>query len=135
MESINPEINAIHEAFCCAMGFELNLLPASERHWRDAIKSGMTPDDVKLVIKTRMKRIAAGVRHQESLYIRNIAGSEEAIANTMEEAAAIRATMRIKAYPASKAQALRATGRDDEPEQGSAVPISEVIQAMRREVG
>jgi len=48
---------------------------------------------------------------------------------------AIRATMRIKAYPASKAQALRATGRDDEPEQGSAVPISEVIQAMRREVG
>jgi len=95
----------------------------------------MTPDDVKLVIKARMKRIAAGVRHEESLYIRNIAGSEEAIANTMEEAAAIRATLRIKAYPASKAQALRATGREDEPERGSAVPISEVIQAMRREVG
>ena len=135
MESINPEINAIHEAFCCAMGFELNLLPASERHWRDAIKSGMTPDDVKLVIKTRMKRISAGVRHQECLYIRNIAGSEEAIANTMEEAAAIRATMRIKAYPVGKAQALRATGREDDPEQGSAVPIRDVIEAMRKAVG
>lgn len=135
MQSINSDVNSIHQAFCDARGFELNMHPTNERWWFDALKCGMTPDDVKLVIKARMKRIAAGVRHEECLAIRNIAGSDEAIANTMEEAAAIRATMRIKAYPASKAQALRATGREDEPEQGSAVPISEVIQAMRREVG
>jgi len=135
MQSINSDVNSIHQAFCDARDLELNMHPTNERWWFDALKCGMTPDDVKLVIKSRMKRIAAGVRHEESLYIRNIAGSEEAIANTMEEAAAIRATMRIKAYPAGKAQALRATGRDDEPEQGGAVPISEVIQAMRREVG
>ena len=135
MQSINSDVNSIHQAFCDARGLELNLQGAQERWWFEALKCGMTPEDVKLVIKARMKRIAAGVRHEESLYIRNIAGSEEAIANTLEEAAAIRATMRIKAYPVGKAQALRATGRDDEPEQGGAVPISQVIQAMRREVG
>ena len=134
MNSINPDVNSIHQAFCDARGLELNMQNCQERWWFDALKCGMTPDDVKLVIKARMKRIAAGVRHEECLAIRNIAGSEEAIANTMEEAAAIRATMRIKAYPASKAQALRATGREDEPEPSQARPIGEYIEELKRAV-
>jgi len=134
MQSINSDVNSIHQAFCDARGLELNMQGAQERWWFEALKCGMTPDDVKLVIKARMKRIAAGVRHEECLAIRNIAGSEEAIANTMEEAAAIRATMRIKAYPASKAQALRATGRSDAPEQAQARPIGEYIEELKRAV-
>jgi len=134
MHSINSDVNSIHQAFCDARGFELNMQLPQERWWFEALKCGMTPDDVKLVIKARMKRIAAGVRHEESLYIRNIAGSEEAIANTMEEAAAIRATMRIKVYPASKAQALRATGRSDAPEPSQARPIGEYIEELKRAV-
>jgi len=134
MQSINSDVNSIHQAFCDARGLELNMQNCQERWWFEALKCGMTPDDVKLVIKARMKRIAAGVRHEESLYIRNIAGSEEAIANTMEEAAAIRATMRIKVYPASKAQALRATGRPDAPEPSQARPIGEYIEELRRAV-
>ena len=132
MQSINSDVNSIHQAFCDARGFELHMQGPQERWWFEALKCGMTPDDVKLVIKARMKRIAAGVRHEESLYIRNIAGSEEAIANTMEEAAAIRASMRIKVYPVGKAQALRATGRPDAPEQAQARPIGEYIEELRR---
>lgn len=135
MDSINPAINAIHRSYCDATGFEINMSAPIERRWFDALNQGMTPDDVKLIIKTRLKRIRDGVRHPESLFLKNIAGSDEAIADALVEAAAARATMRIKAFPAGKAQALRDSGRDDEPESPPARPISEVIQAMRRAVG
>jgi hypothetical protein len=132
MDSICPEINALHQAFCDARGFEVNMLPAHERWWSDAHKSGLTPDCIKLVVKARMKRIQAGVRHEESLMVRNIAGSDEAIANTVEEAAAIRAKMRVKVMPKGKADVLRATGRSAEPEQSTARPIGEYIEALRK---
>jgi len=135
MESINPKINEIHKAFCEARGFELNLLPPIERQWRDAIQSGLTPNDVRMIVKARCQRIKDGVRHEECLMIRNIAGSEEAIANTIEEAAAIRAKMRVKVFSEGKADVLRGTGRPDQPEQGPVRHISEVIQAMRQAVG
>ena len=135
MQSINPDVNALHQAFCDARGFEVNMHAAHERWWLDAINGGMTPDCVKLVIKARMKRIQAGVRHEECLAIRNIAGSDEAIANTIEEVAAIRAKLRVKVMPAGKADVLRATGRSAEPEQGPVRSVSEVIEAMRKAVG
>jgi len=135
MESISPEINAIHHAWCEAIGYEVRLMPNMERGWRDALKYGMTDNCVKIVIKHRQNRIKTGVRHPECLMFRNVAGSEDAISSVLEEAAAIRATMRIKVYPTGKAQALRATGRSDAPEQGPARPIGEVIQAMRQAVG
>jgi hypothetical protein len=108
------------------------MLPTHERWWSDARKCGLTPDCVKLVIKARMKRIHAGVRHEESLMIRNIAGSDEAIANTIEEVAAIRAKLRVKVMPKGKADVLRATGRPAEPEQSTAKPIGEYIEALRK---
>lgn len=135
MDSINPEINALHQAYCEATSFEVPLLPTFERQWFEAIKCGMKPDDVKLVVKTRMKRVAQEARRPESLLLRNFCGSEEAIGDVIQEAAAIRATMRIKVFPAGKADVLRATGRADEPEQEPMRPISEVIAAMRKSVG
>jgi len=131
MQSINPEINAIHQAYCEATSFELPLMPHFERQWYDAIQFGMTPDCVRLVVKSRMRRIADKVRQPECLLLRNFCGSEAAIADVLVEAAAIRAKMRVKVFPAGKADVLRATGRPDEPEQATAKPISEYIQALR----
>ena len=135
MQSINPEINAMHAAYCEARGLDLVLLPPAERQWFDAMKLGMTPEDVRMVIKARKERIKAGIRHEECLCIRNIAGSDEAVANSLEEVAVVKAKMRVKVFDSGKREVLRATGRSDEPEQGRAVPISDVIQAMRSAVG
>jgi len=135
MQSINPEINAIHQAYCEATSFELPMMPQFERQWFDALHSGMTPDCVKLVVKSRMRRIGDKVRQPESLLIRNFCGSEAAICDVLMEAAAIRANMRVKVLPQGKAEVLRATGRPDEPEQGRMIPVKEVIQAMRSAAG
>ncbi len=131
MQSVNPAINEIHAAFCQALGYELVLLPPAERQWYEAIQMGMTPDDVRMVVKGRQRRIKDGVRHEECLRIRNIAGSEDAIAEALEEVAAIKAKMRVKVFSPGKREVLRATGREDEPEQGTMRPVSEVIQAMK----
>ncbi len=128
-------MNGIHDAFCGAIGYEVPLHGCTERYWFEALKMGMTPDDVRLVVKGRLQRIRDGVRHPESLYIRNVVGSEEAISNALEEAAAIRAKMRIKTFSPGKAEVLRATGRSDEPEQARMIPIKEVIEGLRSAVG
>ena len=132
MQSINANINAMHAAFCEATGFDLVLLPPAERQWYEALKMGMTCDDLRLLVKARLKRIKDGIRHEECLRIRNLVGSEDAISEAFEEIAAIRAKMRVKVYSAGKAEVLRATGRPDEPEQGQMRPVSEVIQAMKQ---
>ncbi len=132
MESLNPKINTIHSAFCEAMGIDFVLLPPAERQWYEALKMGMTAEDVKLVVKCRKERIRAGIRHEECLRIRNIAGSEDAICNALEEVAAARAKLRVKVFSTGKAQALRDTGRADAPEQGPMRHISEVMQEMRK---
>lgn len=135
MESINPDINAIHKAYCEATGFDLPLMSFFERQWYEALQCGLTCDCVKLVIKDRKRRIQEQVRKPECLLLRNIAGSEGAICDVVQEAAAIRARMRVKVMSPGKAEVLRATGRSDEPEQGPVRSIGEVIQAMRSAVG
>ncbi|SRR6266576_4047703 len=132
MHSINPQINAIHQAYCEATTFELPMMPHFERQWYEALNCGMTCDCVKLVVKSRMRRIADKVRQPESLLLRNFCGSEAAICDVIQEAAAIRAKMRVKVFPKDKSDVLRATGRPDEPEQGPMRHISEVIQEMRK---
>ncbi len=132
MDSISPEINAMHAAFCEARGLDLPLNGCTERQWDNAIKMGMTPADVTLLIKARKERIKAGIRHEECLYMRNITGSEDVIANALEEIAAVKAKQRVKVYPAGKSEVLRATGRPDQPEQGKTMPFSEVIKGLRK---
>jgi len=111
------------------------MMPHFERQWHDALQCGMTTDDVKLVVKARMKRIAEKVRQPESLLLRNFCGSEAAICDVIQEAAAIRAKMRVKVFSAGKAEVLRATGRPDQPEQGRTMSMKEVIQGMKEAVG
>ena len=134
MESISPEINAMHHAYCEATGFDIPLAPYFERQWFEALNCGLTCDCVRLVIKERVRRIREQVRKPECLLLRNVAGSEAAIFDVLQEAAAIRARMRVKVMSPGKAEVLRATGRPVEPD-GNVRPISEVIEAMRRAVG
>ncbi len=132
MQSLNPDINAIHQAYCEATACELPMLPQFERQWFEAMKLGMTPDCVRMVVKSRLKRVAQEARRPESLLLRNFCGSEEAIGDVIQEAAMLRATMRIKVFTTGKAQALRDTGRPDAPEQGPMRHISEVLGEMRK---
>lgn len=125
----------MHAAYCEARGLDLVLLPPAERQWFDAMKLGMTPEDVRMVIKARKERIRAGIRHEECLCIRNIAGSEEAVANSLEEVAIVKAKMRVKVFDAGKREVLRATGRLDQPEQGRMIPVKDVIEGLRSAVG
>jgi len=135
MDSINPQINEIHRAYCEATAFEIPLMACFERQWFEAIQNGLTADDVRLVVKDRMRRIRDGVRHQECLLIRNFIQTEEAVGEVLCEAAAIRARMRGKHFCPGKAEVLRATGRSDKPEDGPVLPIGEVIKAMRIAAG
>lgn len=129
--SSDPEINAIHAAYQRATGVTLALLPSFERWWFDALQSRMSPADVELVIHARIIAIEKGDRHPPCLYLRNICGSEEAIGDVMNEAAAIRAKQRKPKFSKGKAEVLRATGRPVEPETQGVRHISEVIAAMR----
>ena len=110
-------------------------MPQFERQWFEALNCGVTPDCVRLVVKSRLRRIADKVRQPECLLLRNFCGSEAAICDVIQEAAALRAKMRVKAFIPGKSEVLKATGRLDQPEQGTMRPVSEVIQAMRKAVG
>ena len=92
------------------------------------MKLKVSPEDITLVLKERIKRIEAGVRRKECLYLRNITGSEDAITNVMDEAAALKALMRHKKYPPDKASVLRASGRNGEPPPPPARHISELFK-------
>lgn len=134
MESMDPHINALHAAYCEEAKIQLPMLPAYERWWFDAKQAGLTPEDVKMVMVHRRLRIKAGFRNAECTYLRNICGSEEAIANTMDEAATLRAKQRIKTVPPGKAEVLRATGRSAEPETQNVRSVAEVIKAMNKAI-
>lgn len=131
MISASPEIMKFHAAYCAATGMDLALLPASERWWYDAIKAGMTIEDVQFVVKDREKRVKAGVRRKESLLLRNFIGSDEAIQSVMEESAAIRALKRRAQYPKGKQQVLKATGRAAEPDLKGCRTIGDVLKSMK----
>ncbi len=135
MESINAEITAIHRAYCESTSYEIPMLPQFERQWFEALKTGLTPDCIRLVVKSRLRRVAQDARRPESLLLRNFCGNEAAICDVIQEAAAIRAGMRIKTFAPGKAEVLRATGRTDEAETGPVRHVSEVIAGMRAAVG
>lgn len=132
MQSANNQINQLHAVYCAATGMQLPLLPASERWWFDAIQSGMTEQDVALVVKSRQQRVKQGFRHKECLLLRNFIGSEEAIQSVMEEAAQIRALQRAPRFSNGKEQVLKATGRPTEPDAKGIRTIGEVLDAMKK---
>lgn len=137
MKSQNEAVQNLHETYCQAMALEFELTQADERRWLNGVLAGLEPDGLRLVIFDRRKRIIAGVRNKESLYVRNLVGSDEAVADTMNEVAVIRAAMRVKVVPKGKAEVLMATGRSAEPETNRVVTPGELemIRTLRRAAG
>ncbi len=136
MESIIPEINALHEAFCSAAAQEVTLNNTFERYWRDAITLGVTPDDVRLCVKSRVQFNHSN-GFKKSLALWNLIGTDDGVARLLSEAAEARALMRVKIVPEGKAQVLRATGRSAEAETNRVVSPAEIeaIAVLRRAAG
>lgn len=132
MQSANNQINQLHAVYCSATGMQLGLLPASERWWFDAIQSGMTDNDIALVVKSRQQRVKQGLRRRECLLLRNFIGSDEAIQSVMEEAIQIRALQRDPKFSKGKQEVLKCTGRPTEPDLKGIRTIGEVLDAMRK---
>lgn len=136
MDQIN-QAGLLHQAWLDATAFEVALNIVFERYWYEAIKWGIVADDVKLIVKSRLRGIAKGERREACILIRNICGSEEALAEVMEELGAIKAKLRMKILPAPLASVLRATGRSDQVPTPPAKLISDndLIQTLRKAAG
>lgn len=134
MESLNPDVNALHQAFCNVSGQQLPMLPFFERNWLEAHNYGVTPDDVVRVFKERTRGVNLGERRRASLLLRAFCGSEEQIASVVEESAAIKSRSRMHLVDASRQSILRQTGREEKAPETPAKPASEVplIEALRK---
>lgn len=135
MTSLSPDINALHLAYIDATGYELRLSGPDERRWYEASKFGITPDDVRLVVKARLRGIVTGDRKPASIYLRNLIGDEDMLAEFAMELAAIKATQRKRVYAPGKASVLKATARESEPETGPARSFGEVIRGLKEAAG
>lgn len=131
MTSLHSQINSLHQAYLDATGYELALNMVTERFWLTAHQWGITPDDVKLVVKGRIKRNLT-LNYKRSLLIHRLVGDEECLAEFTNELAEIRAHMRKPVFDNGKVVVLEATGRETEPEQRPARHISEVFETMRK---
>lgn len=127
----------LHQAYCDSTSFDLPLNYVFQQVWLVASKEPwcLQPDDVKLVVKERIRLIARQERRTASVYLRNLIGTlgdqDGPLSEFQMELAAIRARMRKPQYEAGKMIVLEATGRPTEPEQPPARSVKEVIQALR----
>lgn len=133
MDSINPAVNALFQAYLLAMGMEMPLNCAFERYLFEALREGVTPLMMADVVRERRVRIGQGVRNKECLKLRNLIGDEEALADFINEAAMIAALKRKKVVEACRASVLRQSGRSDQspsPEPRSAADV-ELVKKLR----
>ena len=134
MKSIDPQVNALFDAWSEATGRPMPFMMTFERWCFDAAKAGVTPAHVHMVVKERQKRIKAGIRYPECLLLRNFFGSEESIASVIEEAAALESKARAPSIDKGKAQVLKATARSAEPETKPARSIKEIFDSIRHAI-
>lgn len=132
MTSANLSVTALHASYCAAMAIDLELTVSMERDWLSALQEGIQPDDLRLVICDRRKRIREGVRHKESLYLRNLIGNDERIADLLNEAAVLRSLMRVPTVDEGKAEVMKATGRPVQSTPDNCRKMSDVFEAMRK---
>jgi hypothetical protein len=116
---MNSEIQQLHTAYIESMGMDAQDMPLNgsfQRYYFEASKEGVTPDMVRLVIKSRVKfnNGQQDGRYKKPLTLLRLFGDSDAIANVINEAAVIRSQMRVKVVPKEKASVLRMTGRSDE---------------------
>lgn len=126
---MNTAILPLHQAYCDATGYDLSLNSSSERIWLAVHRFGFSADDVKLIVKGRIKRNQA-LSYKRSLLIHRIFGDEDDLAVAANELAEIRAEMRKPKFDAGKVAVLAATGRPTEPEQPKTRHISEIFKAL-----
>src|SRR5688572_22523433 len=124
------QIQSLHTAYCEAAALELALNAHSERLWFDALKWGVTPDDVRLVVKHRIKQNLLGKGFNYSLKLSVLIGGEDRLAEFSNELALIRAEMRKVKVAPGKIEVLQATGRPTETETPCR-RIDEVFKAMK----
>jgi hypothetical protein len=138
MISFNDQVNQLHAAFLSARGLDpddLPLDPCSERQWLNASRVPwcITPDDVKLVVKARMKLNAAGGKW--SLHIRRLVGDEDDLSQFKMELAEIKAAMRKPVHNPAKVTVLRESGRSGEIEQGPARSLGDLLAVLKAAPG
>ena len=124
------QIGKLHQAYCEATGFDLALNAHSERLWFNALAWSITPDDVRLVVKGRIKRNQT-LQYKLSLHLNKLIGDESDLAQFTNELAEIRAHMRKPVFNPGKKEALEATGRSGEPEPPKVKHINEIFNQMR----
>lgn len=133
--SASFQISTLHRAYCDLLSRDLPLNMTAERWWHDALKDGLTVNDLKMVILARQQAVKRGDRREACLLLRNICGSSEAILDCLDESSAIRAKLRCKPTDPARASVLRSAGRPAPVDTAlSARPIAEVIAAMRKAV-
>lgn len=110
MTSLHEPVNALHAAYCTAMCIELPLNFAFERWWLCAVNLGLTPEDVTLCVRERLK---FNLRNQckKGIEIKHLCRDEDDVAVVLNEVAVIRAGQRIKVMDPARASVLEATGR------------------------
>ena len=126
------QVQQLHTAFCDVTARELPLTYAAQRWWYEAAKEGVTTDMVRDVMTHRMKQqYGSESMRFHSLSLRYLIGSDERIASLVEDYAQIAANRRKRVFTPGKSEALRSTGRADEPEQMPARHITEIFNQMR----
>lgn len=137
MESFNPQVTALHQAYIDSTSFDLPLNYVFQQLWLVASKDPwcLQPDDVRIVVKERINLITLRERRTACVYLRNLIGTlgdqDGPLAEFQMELAAIRARMRKPQYEAGKMIILSQTGRETEPPQPPARSVKEVIAALR----
>ena len=103
---MNQEVNLLHAAYNNARQLKVPMQMAHERFWWNGLQAGITPEMVADVIRHREQRIKAGVRHVESLMIKNLCGDQERIADFIEEAFMLAAKKRLKVMDSARAEVM-----------------------------
>lgn len=127
----------LHTAYCSATSYELPLQYVFQQLWLVASQEPwcLQPDDVRLVVKSRMAAIVRQERRTASIYLRNLIGTlgdqDNALSEFQMELAAIRAKLRKPQYEAGKMLVLEQSGRETEPPSPPARSLGDVLKAMK----
>lgn len=137
MEYMTPEIQSLHLAYTTAAGLDLRLTAPFERLWFDCAKDGITPEDIRLVVRWRMKENSAN-RGNWSTIPHRMLGDDEDRAVFMTQSAMARAELRQRTTDPARASVLAATGRPtvlpDPPARQAKEVILKGLDGLRKAV-
>lgn len=116
-------LKALHEQH-----FTVRLTTGRIYQWEAWWAEGLRPEDMQLVIN-HIKRNYQGQIRETMLAFSFLVGKPERFEELLHQAKKIRPK---KAFAPGKAEALKATGRPDEPPPEKVKHISEVFEQMKR---